>query len=205
LEAEVMANERPNETSLDIASTSDLDPDQSDSLSKGLRLVEESRREIGRLRALLEKTDHLVAELGRATAAFESVADDLVAATLRASSEATGAGAGRPTKVALVEELAALARRSLLASSNGRQNVRAYHRAHEPTATAGKQAHAALDALAAMLKRLGEQEAERDAIPLIVVETPPPPLPEGATSSWRTTLAAAVRDADPTKPRRYKN
>ena len=201
-----MANERPNETRLDIASTSDLDSGEADSLSMGLRLVEQGRQEIGRLRALLDKTNQLVAELGRATAAFESVADDLVAATLRASSEATGSGAARPTTVALVEELAALARRSLLASADGRRNVRAYHAAHAPSATAGEQAHAALAALAALLKRLGEQAAERDAIPVIAVEeASPPPVPAGATSSWRSTLAAAIRDADPAKPRRYKN
>jgi sorbitol-specific phosphotransferase system component IIA len=204
LEAEVMANDRPNETSFDIASTSDH-PEPSDSLSKGLRLVEQSRQEIARLRALLDKTNQLVAELGRATAAFESVADDLVAATLHASSEATGAGTGRRPPVALVEELAALARRSLLASSDGRRNMRAYLTAHKPTAAAEAQAHSTLDALAALLRRLGQQAAEREAVPVIVVEAPPPPVPESATSRWRTTLAAAVRDADPAKPRRYKN
>jgi hypothetical protein len=197
-----MANERPSKTDLDIASTSD--PDQSDSLSKGLRLVEQSRQEIRRLRALLERTNQLFAELGRATAAFESVADDLVAATVRASSEATTSGTGRPTTVTLVEELARLARRSLLASSDGRRHLRAYDNSREPTATAGNQADAALDALAALVERLGEGAAERNAIPVIELGASPPPAPRGAPS-WGTTLASSVWDADPAKSRRYKN
>jgi hypothetical protein len=189
-----MANERQQRP--DVASG--VDPDPSDTLSGvGVRLVERTHTAIDQARAVMEGSARLVAELARVNGAFELIADRLVAATLKASHAATSGAAPSAVLVPFVEELADLARRSLQASGDGQRHLRDHDKASAPMTTAVRDAHAALDALSAVLEHLAEPPVAKPIIPAIQVETRPPPIPEEAMPVWRARLGAPVG--------RYKN
>lgn len=173
-----------------------LDLDASDQLSEVVRVTEQTQQALGQLRAMVEDTALRVEELARANAVFEAVADRLVAATLKASQTMTHGEGPNGGSFALIEELAELARRSLLASGNGRCQLREYQKSAMPTKVAAHEAHAALEALSTLVKQLAESAQASAVIPPIEVETRPPPLPKDAISHW---------GAAPAKPGRFKN
>jgi hypothetical protein len=201
VEAEVMADERR----VDPDPAGVLDPEKQNPVSEGVRVTKQTQTAIVHLRATVEDTARVVAELAKANAVFESVADRLVAATFKASQDATRGGATHTELVAFVEELGDLARLSLQASGNSRRQLRDFQKAIGPTAIAFHQARTSLEAFSTLLARLVERPAPRAAVRPIEVETRPPPIPEDAISDWRTALAAAARDLGPSKSGGYKN
>jgi len=196
-----MANERPSEYQI----TSTLDAELSDSLSRAARMAEQSQTVIERLRAALDETSRVAAELGEVNATFEAVAEELVVATLGTSENVTRGNLSHETGVALVERLGNLARRSVLASFNGRQHLRGHEAAAAPAMTAVKEAQFLSDSLSLLLKDLAEQAAAIAAIPTIEVVVGPPPPRESSASTWSTALTPTGRDADPSKRGRYRN
>jgi hypothetical protein len=193
VEADVMAKDRQSNHEVERP----LDLDAPDPLSETVRLAELSQAALGQLRAIVEDTAQRVAELSRANAVFEWVADRLVAATLKATENATRGEGTYAASLALVEELAELARRSLAASGNGRCQLREYQKTAVSAKTAAHETHAALDALLVLVKQLEESSSASTVIPTIEVETRPPPLPKDVISqSW---------GAAPSNPGRYKN
>jgi len=186
-----MANDTKSEEEILGASAFDV----SDSLSEAMDTVEQGQAALNQLRAMLDETAGRLQELASANAAFESVADRLVAATVQASESATRHGDSR-VSLALVEELAELARSSLIASGNGRSELREYEKRAISTKVAAHVANAALDALSALLKQVAASRAETASIPPIEVETRPPPVPTKATTNW---------GAFGSKPSPYKN
>jgi hypothetical protein len=201
LEAEVMANERPSEYQI----TSTLDSELSDSLSRAARMAEQSQSVIERLRAALDDTSRVAAELAEVTAAFEAVAEELVVATLGASENVTRGDLSHERLVGLVERLGDLARRSVLAGFNGRQHVRGYEKAAATATTAADEAEVASGMLSLLLKDLSEQAAAIAAIPTIEVVVAQPPARESSASTLSTSLTLTGRDADPSKRGRYRN
>jgi len=199
-----MANERASKHPSKHTMTDAPDLDASDPLSEIIRMAEQSQAAFGQVRSLVEDNAARVAELARANAVFEAIADRLVAVTLKASQATTQAAAAQaasstqPPSLALVEELADLARRALLASANGRSHLREYQRTALPTKTAAHEAHTALETLSGLLQQLAAYPTATAALPAIEVETrpPPPPMPEDTTSSWRVSAS---------RPDRYKN
>ena len=188
-----MAKEMKSEE--EILDASDLD--LSDPLAEAVHRVEQGQAALGRLRDLVEETAVRLQELACANTAFESVADRLVVATLKASENATRPDGSQPAlSVALVEELAELARRSLIASGNGRSQLREHEKAAVSTKVATHEVNAALDALSALLKQLAASPAPTASIPRILVETRPPPVPLKATMNWGRVGS---------KPSPYKN
>jgi len=196
-----MANERPSKYQV----TSTLDSELSDSLSRAARIAEQNQSMIERLRAALDDTSRVAAELAQVTAAFESVAEDLVVTTLRASENVTRGNLSHETLVGLVERLGGLARRSVLASFNGRQHLRGYAKAAATATTTATEAEVASGMLSLQLKDLAEQAAAIAAIPTIEVVVGQPPARESSDSTWPTSLTSTGRDADPSKRGRYRN
>jgi hypothetical protein len=195
LEAEVMASERDTKEE----SPGAFDLDVTDPLAEAMSAAEQGQAALDQLRTMVEETTARLEELSRANAVFEAVADRLVATTLKASESATrGGDSAQAASVALVEELAELARRSLIASGNGRCQLREHEKTALSSKVAAHQANAALDALSSLLKQLAEGPTVTAVIPPIEVETRPPPPPKEATTNWAALLA-------PSKPSRYKN
>ena len=173
-----MANDRNSKE--EIPGASDLDVP--DSLSEAMFTVEQGQAALGQLRDALEEAAARLQEVAGANAAFESVADRLVAATLKASEGATHHD-GSQASVTLVEDLADLARSSLMASGKGRSQLREYEKTAISTKVAVHVASSALDALSALLKQLAASRAATPSLPPIEVETRPPPLPMKATTN----------------------
>jgi hypothetical protein len=177
-----MANDQRTKEEFECA----VNLDTSDPLSEVVRAAEQGQQALDHLQTMVADTALRLEELARANAVFESVADRLVAATLKASRDVTsGEGANRAS-FGLVEELAELARRSLLASGNGRSQLREYQKTAVPTRVAAHEAHTALETLSTLLKQLAEASRANALIPAIEVESRvlPPPVPKDATSSW---------------------
>jgi hypothetical protein len=192
VEAEIMANE-PRKQEVEGA----LNLDASDPLSELARVTEQGQAALGHLQAMLADAALRVDELARANAVFEAVADALVAATLRASRNITHGDHTSKDSFALVHELAELARRSLLASGNGRSQLREYERVAAPARMAADEAHAALAKLSTLMKQLADSSAAGLLTPTIEVATPasPPPLPKDATTAsiWSDPAPRRVR------------
>ena len=188
-----MANERANKHAI----TDAPELDASDPLSEIVRMAEQSQSAFGQLRSLVEDNAARVSELARANAVFEAIADRLVAVTLKASQASTQGASAQPPSLTLVEELADLARRALLASANGRSHLREYQRTALPAKTAAHEAHTALEALSGLLQQLAAYPTATAAVPTIEVETRPPPLPDDTASCWRVTSSPP--------PSRYQN
>ena len=129
-------------------------------LSELARLIEEAHAELIKARGQVNETIRLMAELGRISAVFESVAEDLVDATFKASNETTRGISPHAILLSFVDNLGSLAQRAVVGAGDVRREVNRLRTNVAPSAGPLQTADAALAQLGQAVQRLSQQRRD---------------------------------------------
>ncbi len=139
-------------------------------LSELARLIEEAHVELVKARGQVSETIRLIAELTRISAVFESVAEDLVDATFKASNETTRGISPQMILLSFVDNLGSLAQRAVVGSGDIRREMNRLRTNVSPSAGPLQSADAALIQLGQAVQRLTEQRREQATASRIEVQ-----------------------------------
>lgn len=163
-------------------------------LSELARLIEEAHAELLKARGQVSETIRLIAELGRISAVFESVAEDLVDATFKASNETTRSVSPHAVLLSFIDNLGSLAQRAVVGAGDARREMNRLRTNVNPEAGPLQTADAALVQLGQAVQRLSEQRRDQGTARKIEVQVhdgssgraarprKPSPLEEALTS-----------------------
>lgn len=142
-------------------------------VSQASRLIEQAHVEILRARLQVTETIGLIAELTRISAVFESIAEGLVDATFKASSETTRGTTPQMVLLTFVEDLGDLARRAVLGAGDARREVNRLKSSATPTVGPLQSADAAIRQLGHAIKQLADRPASATTNRIPVEHAPP--------------------------------
>lgn len=125
------------------------------------RLIEEAHAELIKARGQVGETVRLIAELGRISAVFESVAEDLVDATFKASEETTRGISPHAILLSFVDNLGSLAQRAVVGAGDIHREVNRLRTNASPSVGPLQTADAALAQLGQAVQRLSQQRRDQ--------------------------------------------